>query len=101
VVSDLRVSAEVLVHAAGEFSELAQELRAGLGSVDDDVSSLLGSAWTGGASSSYGGVWREWHGGAQKVLQGLTTMSVLLTDAAADYTRTDQAGAAGIDGAGV
>ncbi|WP_211279750.1 hypothetical protein, partial [Mycobacterium celatum] len=33
--------------------------------------------------------------------QGLTTMSALLADAAARYSQTDQAGAAGIDGAGV
>jgi WXG100 family type VII secretion target len=101
VVSDLRVSAEVLVHASGEFGAVAQELRAGLGSIDDEVGTLLGGSWTGEASSSYGAVWREWHEGASKVLQGLTAMSALLADAASRYSQSDQAGASGIDGAGV
>lgn len=100
-MSELRVTPEQLTHASAEFGAVAQELRAGLGSIDDEVGKLLGSSWTGEASSSYGAVWREWHEGASKVLQGLTTMSALLADAASRYAQTDQAGAAGIDGAGV
>lgn len=95
------MTAEQLTHASAEFGAVAQELRAGLGSIDDEVGKLLGGSWTGEASSSYNAVWREWHEGATKVLQGLTTMSALLADAASRYSQTDQAGAAGIDGAGV
>lgn len=100
-MSDLQVTPEVLTHASAEFGAVAQELRAGLGSIDDEVSDLLGSAWTGEASSSYDAVWREWHAGASKVLQGLAAMSALLADAASRYSQTDQAGASGLDGAGV
>lgn len=97
----LQVSPEVLTHVSAEFGAVAQELRAGLGSVDDEVSNLLGGAWTGKASSSYDMVWREWHEGASKVLEGLTAMSTLLAVAATRYSQTDQSGAAGIDAAGV
>ncbi|WP_052425691.1 WXG100 family type VII secretion target [Mycobacterium kyorinense] len=101
-MSELRVTPELLTHASAEFGAVAQELRAGLGSIDDEVGKLLGGSWTGEASSSYGAVWREWHEGASKVLGGgVTTMSALLADAASRYAQTDQAGAAGIDGAGV
>lgn len=97
----LRVSPAVLTHVAEEFGAVAQGLRAGLGSIDDEIGSPLGGAWTGKASSSYDVVWREWHEGASKVLQGLTAMSTLLTVAANRYSQTDQAGASGIDAAGV
>ncbi|ORV05680.1 WXG100 family type VII secretion target [Mycobacterium celatum] len=67
-MSELRVTPEQLTHASAEFGAVAQELRAGLGSIDDEVGKLLGGSWTGEASSSYDAVWREWHEGATKVL---------------------------------
>ncbi|ODR04106.1 WXG100 family type VII secretion target [Mycobacterium shimoidei] len=100
-MADLQVTPEALTHASGEFDAVAQELRAGLGSIDDEVGSLLGGAWRGEASSAFEAVWREWHEGASKVLQGLTVMSTLLADAASRYSQTDRAGASGIDAAGV
>ncbi|MEZ0053318.1 WXG100 family type VII secretion target [Mycobacterium sp. MAA66] len=100
-MAELRVTPEVLAHVSFEFSAAERQLRSGLSALDDEVSRALGSSWTGGASSAYDGVWREWHEGSAKVLQGLSTMSDLLNAAASRYSGTDHSGGAMIDGSGV
>lgn len=86
---------------SAELNSLADGLRSGLGSLDGEVSGLLGSGWTGSAASSYSGVWQEWHQGAAEVVEGLSRMSGLLQDAAAHYSSTDAEQAGGISGAGL
>lgn len=100
-MSDLRVTPEVLAHVSAEFDAAAQQLRDGLGSLDGEVRQILGSTWTGEAASAYNAVWREWHEGSSKVLQGLMTMSELLKSAAGGYSGTDQAGGASIAASGI
>jgi WXG100 family type VII secretion target len=99
LVSDLQVTPAALAAAAGELESVAGGLRAGLGSLDGEVSGLLGSGWSGEAGSAYSGVWQEWHGGARQVAEGLTTMSGLIQDAAQRYSTTDVAGADDVSGA--
>ena len=74
-VADLGVETSALVAVAGELDSVAQGLQAGMGSLDSEVSSLLGSGWSGGAASAYSGVWQEWHEGASQVVEGLLRMS--------------------------
>lgn len=100
-MADLRVTPDVLEHVSSEFDAAAQQLRDGLGSLDDEVGQTLGSSWTGSAATAYTAVWREWHEGSSKVLQGLMTMSELLASAAARYAATDQTGGASITGSGL
>lgn len=95
------VDASALVAVAGELDSVAQGLRSGSSSLDGEVSNLLGSGWSGEAASAYSGVWQEWHEGAQRVAEGLATMSALLQEAASRYSTTDTSGAAGISGAGL
>jgi len=92
-MSDLHVSASVLSSVAGELESVANGLRTGLGSLDGEVSGLLGPGWSGEAASAYEAVWREWHEGAQQVVEGLTTMSGLLHEAAHGYDSADAAAA--------
>jgi WXG100 family type VII secretion target len=101
MVADLRVNPEVLGRTSEAFRSVAQELGAGLGSLDAEVSDPLGGSWTGHASSAYDAAWREWHEGASKVLQGLTTLSALLDEAAGHYSRVDEVGASSINESGV
>lgn len=93
-MSDLHVTSSVLGAVAGELESVATGLRTGLGSLDGEVSGLLGPGWSGEAASAYDAVWREWHDGAQQVVDGLAKMSGLIGDAAQRYDATDAAGAA-------
>jgi WXG100 family type VII secretion target len=100
-MSDLQVTPAELSQAAEELRTVAEELRAGMASLDDEVSGVVGGSWSGAASSAFDAVWREWHEGAAHVMDGLTTMSGLLDEAASGYSSSDTAGADVIDGAGL
>lgn len=100
-MADLRVTPEMLEHVSTEFDGAEQRLRDGLGSLDSEVARMLGPSWTGDAASAYNTVWRDWHEGSAKVLQGLVTMSDLLKAAARGYTGTDHAGGVTIAESGV
>ncbi|PXX01490.1 WXG100 family type VII secretion target [Mycolicibacterium moriokaense] len=100
-MANLGVETSALVAVADELDSVAQGLRSGVSSLDNEVSSLLGSGWSGEAASAYSGVWQEWHEGAHQVVEGLVRMSALLQDAASRYSTTDGTGAAGISGVGL
>ncbi|BBX27461.1 WXG100 family type VII secretion target [Mycolicibacterium alvei] len=100
-MADLQVTPETLRQVSTEFATAAQQLHASLGSLDSEVAQMLGPSWTGSAASAYDAVWREWHEGSSKVLDGLTAMSDLLASAAARYSGTDRDGGVTIAGAGI
>lgn len=100
-MADLQVKPEVLESVSSEFSSVADQLRAGLDGLDGEVGSLLGADWQGGAATAFGQVWQQWHEGAGKVHEGLTTMATLLGAAAQRYRQTDASGAATIEGSGL
>ncbi|MUL49073.1 WXG100 family type VII secretion target [Mycobacterium sp. CBMA293] len=100
-MAELQVEPSELVAVSHELATVADGLRTGIASLDNDVSGLIGTGWTGTAASAYAGVWKEWHEGAAQVAAGLTRMSALLNDAAAHYTNTDSAGAGHISGSGL
>jgi ESAT-6 family protein len=98
---ELRVTPEAISHAATELRAIAEELRGGMASLDDEVNTVIGGSWSGAASSAFGSVWREWHEGAAHIVEGLMMMSGLLDEAAPTYSGSDGAGASAIDGAGL
>ena len=100
-MAELQVEPSELVAVSHELAAVADGLRTGITSLDDDVSGLMGTGWTGSAASAYADVWKEWHEGASQVVAGLSRMSALLNDAAARYTNTDAAGGAHIAGSGL
>ena len=100
-MSELQVTEALVVTVAGDLRTVAQETRSGLSNLDGQLSGLLGSGWTGQAGSAFGGVWQRWHDGAEELLRGLDTMAGLLNEAAGGYHRTDSAGGAVIDSAGM
>lgn len=100
-MSELRVEPSDLMAVSHELATVADGLRTGVGSLDDDVSALVGTSWTGSAASAYADVWKEWHEGAAQIVAGLNRMSSLLSDAAAHYASTDAAGAGEISGSGI
>lgn len=100
-MADLHVTPEVLREVSTEFGTAAQQLHASLASLDSEVAQMLGPSWTGSAASAYDAVWREWHEGSSKVVQGLTAMSDLLVAAAAGYSGTDRDGGVSIAGSGL
>ncbi len=99
-MSNLRVNTSALAGVAGELDCVADELRTGLGSLDAEVSGLLGRGWSGEAAAAFDGVWRYWHAGSQLVVEGLMTMSALVQDALGQYEDTDAAAASAVAGAG-
>ena len=100
-MAELQVEPSELVAVSHELATVADGLRTGIGSLDNDVTGLMGTGWTGSAASAYGDVWKQWHEGAARVVAGLNRMSGLLNDAAARYTSTDSDGAGHIAGAGL
>lgn len=100
-MSELRVTDSQLISVAGDLRAVAQETRSRLSGLDGRLSGLLGSEWTGQAGSAFGDVWKRWHEGADKLLQGLDRMADLLDEAAHGYQQTDTSGGAAIDSAGM
>jgi WXG100 family type VII secretion target len=100
-VPQLGVTPSELVGVAAELESAVQGLRSGLGSLDGEVSGLLGSGWSGEAAAAYSGVWQEWHEGASQVVQGLTEMSGLLREAASRYSGTDTSSAGDLSVSGL
>ena len=100
-MAELQVEPSELAAVSHELATVADGLRSGITSLDNDVSGLMGTGWTGSAASAYADVWKEWHEGASQVVAGLSRMSALLNDAAARYTSTESAGGAHIAGSGL
>jgi WXG100 family type VII secretion target len=101
MMADLGVTPAELDSVSAELHTLADGMRSGLSGLDEQVAGLLGSGWSGSAASAYHGVWSEWHEGANQVVQGLTAMSSLLTEAAGRYSGADQSAAGDIAGGGL
>ncbi|GAB3199826.1 hypothetical protein GCM10027062_17560 [Nocardioides hungaricus] len=74
--------------AVADLSEAAERLRADRDRASRSVDGLLGS-WRGTAASAYAEGWTEWCRGADRVLDGLSTMSRLLAAVDTDLTDTD------------
>jgi WXG100 family type VII secretion target len=97
----LQVTEAQVVSVAGDLRTVVEETRSGLSSLDGQLSSLLGSGWTGQAGSAFGDVWQRWHEGADELVRGLDTMAGLLEEAAHAYHQTDTVGGAAIDSSGM
>jgi len=100
-VSRVQVATSELIAVSTELEMLAQTLRSGLGTLDSDISDLLGGGWSGQAATAYTGVWQEWHQGAAQVVEGLGRMSGLLQEAAERYGATDTESGEDVSGAGL
>ncbi|MEU8895755.1 WXG100 family type VII secretion target [Nocardia sp. NPDC048505] len=77
------------VSDTGQFVKLtAEELVAGVNSIDRDIEGLM-SSWTGDAANAYLEGWQETRTGALEVLQALHTLADLLGVSSRRYTATD------------
>lgn len=99
-MSELHVSEALITRVAQEVRALADAANSDLASLDSDLTELLGSGWTGAASSAFGEVWTRWKEGAENVLSGLTSMASALEQAAQQYRATDTSAGAAVDAAG-
>jgi WXG100 family type VII secretion target len=100
-LEELRVTPEQLVSVAGDLRTVVEETRTGLSTLDNQLSGLLGTGWTGQAGSAFGDVWQKSHHGAAELVRGLDTMARLLEEAAQGYGGADAAGGAAIDSSGM
>ena len=100
-MGELQVTEAQLTSVAADLRAIVEETQAGLSGLDDQLSGLLGSGWTGEAGSAFDGVWKRWHEGAEQLVRGLDTMAGLLDEAAHGYGQTDASGGAAIDSAGM
>jgi len=92
----LGVSPNALRQLSGSLSTLADELAGDLRSIDDEVSGLVGTDWTGQSSKAYAESFWEWFDGAKEVHAGLREMVTLLNAAAGDYEGQDHSSAAAL-----
>ena len=65
-MGELHVTVAQLTTVAADLRTVVDETQAGLSSLDDQLSGLLGSGWTGQAGSAFGGIWTRWHEGAEE-----------------------------------
>ena len=100
-MGELQVTEARLASTAADLRSVVEETLAGLSNLDDQLSGLLGSGWTGQAGSAFDGVWKRWHEGAEQLVRGLDTMAGLLEEAAHGYSKTDASGGTAIDSAGM
>ena len=100
-MGELQVTESQVLAVAGDLRAVVEETRSGLSNLDSQLSSLLGSGWTGQAGSAFGGVWQRWHEGAEELIRGLDTMAAALDEAAQGYHQTDAGGAAAVNSAGI
>ena len=100
-VGELQVTEAQLTSVAADLRTVVEETQAGLSALDDRLSGLLDSGWTGQAGSAFDGVWKRWHEGAAQLVRGLDTMAALLDEAAHGYRQTDASGSTAIDSAGM
>ena len=100
-MSELQVTEAQLAAVAADLRTVVEETQTGLSGLDDQLSGLLGSGWTGQAGSAFDGVWKRWHEGAEQLVRGLDTMAGLLDGASRGYGQTDRSGGAAIDSAGM
>ncbi|MGW0252661.1 WXG100 family type VII secretion target [Nocardia goodfellowii] len=77
------------VSDTGQFVKLtAEELVAGVKSIDRDIEHLM-SSWTGDGANAYVQGWQETRQGALEVLQALDRLADLLGVSSRRYTATD------------
>lgn len=100
-MGELQVTEAQLTSVAADLRAIVEETQAGLSGLDDQLSGLLGSGWTGEAGSAFDGVWKRWHEGAGQLVRGLDAMAGLLDDAAHGYGQTDASGGTAINSAGM
>jgi WXG100 family type VII secretion target len=100
-VGELQVTEAALQAVAQEVRAVVDETRSGLTTLDGQLHGVLGSSWTGQASTAFDEVWQRWHEGAENMLRGLERMTGLLDEAAHGYRSTDAGGAAAVDSAGM
>ncbi|WP_185995572.1 WXG100 family type VII secretion target [Nocardioides campestrisoli] len=85
-----------LTHAAfakakADVSSAADRLHHDRNSIDQRVTSFLGTGWTGSAADAFDHAWEDWRQAAGDVLSGLRAMRELLDAAHHDYTAADDA----------
>lgn len=100
-MGELQVSESVVAGVAKELRSAVDDTNSGLTSVDNELTRLLGSGWTGQAGSAFGKVWTRWHEGAENVVKGLEPMASALEQAVQGYGATDADARAAIDSAGM
>lgn len=88
-MSGFDVEQSALPAAQARTDQVHAQLQSALGDATARVTSLLGSGWRGPAATAYQQAFDEWRSGAEEVLAGLTTMSQLLAQTAADYGASD------------
>lgn len=83
--------------AVADVAAAAERLRSDRDRVTRQVDVLLDGGWTGTAAAAYAEGWSDWCAGAERVLDGLTTMGRLLDAVHLDLTDRDVGAQSGLD----
>ncbi|OYD69715.1 WXG100 family type VII secretion target/type VII secretion effector (TIGR04197 family) [Rhodococcus sp. OK302] len=82
------------MHAtATRISDLADDFWDDVESLRRDSENLMTADWTGDAARTHAALWAEWVDSARQVASALTEDAALLHQAAAEYSKTDNANA--------
>ena len=90
-MSLIKVTAEDLQNLSGQVSNGATNIHNELGSLANQVNSVVGGDWVGAASGQFNELYTEWQtnaAGLQKALEGI---SRLLLQASVQYQNTEDA----------
>ena len=90
VMGTLTADHEAFRSAVADLRDAGSRLTADRDRAARSVDTLLGT-WTGTVASAYATGWDEWCSGAARVLDGLSTMAVLLEATDADLASVDVA----------
>ncbi|MBS9534037.1 WXG100 family type VII secretion target [Mycobacterium sp. M1] len=90
----LRVEADSVLAAVGEFRSIADELADGLGQLVCAADSVLGISWRGAAASAFDRDWVEFHDAAKAVVGDADTIADLVAYSVQVYGEQDETSAA-------
>lgn len=71
------------------LTEISQDMRTKMQSLQLDMDALLSGGWSGSAANGFAQGWEQWLRGASDVLDALQDMGRLLGDTGANYQTGD------------
>lgn len=94
----LKVTAEELQSVAGQLTATAQNVASENSAALSRVNGLVGQGWEGAASAQFDALFTQWKTSADKLIESLNGISMLLGNAATAYSETESSIARSMSG---
>ncbi|MDV3215713.1 WXG100 family type VII secretion target [Mycobacterium avium] len=89
----LRVEADPVMAAVGEFRSIADELRDGLRQLVSEANEVVDGSWRGEAASAFNREWDEFHDAAKAIVADADTIADLVAHSVNLYVSEDETSA--------